>query len=160
MCSIDVVQAQKEAAKASHCPLEVRASDADNAMGAEYFSKNKEQIRADLLKHGAVWLRGFDLMKSVNGHRDMYEALQMEPCLDPLHSSGLRKFASERDALYEEVRPFGLSLVFFNRLHFVSHYFYVGEQAFSSRSLHWFARRIDDEAYCRLCGFCVLPKGD
>ena len=27
----------------------------------------------------------------------------MEPCLDPLHSSGLRKFTSERDALYEEV---------------------------------------------------------
>jgi hypothetical protein len=30
--------------------------------------------------------------------------------LDPLHSSGLRKFASERDALYEEVR-----YVFFRR---------------------------------------------
>ena len=27
----------------------------------------------------------------------------MDPCLDPLHSSGLRKFASECDTLYEEV---------------------------------------------------------
>jgi hypothetical protein len=42
-------------------------------------------------------------MKGVAGHREMYEALELEPCLDPLHSSGLRKFASERDALYEEV---------------------------------------------------------
>lgn len=100
---IDIVQAQKEAAKMPHCPLEVRASDADNAAGADYFKKNKQQIKADLLKYGAIWFRGFDLMKSVQGHREMYEALEMEPCLDPLHSSGLRKFASERDALYEEV---------------------------------------------------------
>lgn len=42
-------------------------------------------------------------MQSVAGHRAMYEALELDPCLDPLHSSGLRKFASERDALYEEV---------------------------------------------------------
>lgn len=76
------------------------------AAGADYFAKNKDKIRADLLKHGAVWLRGFDLMKSVQGHRAMYEALELDPCLDPLHSSGLRKFASERDALYEEVSKF------------------------------------------------------
>lgn len=86
-----------------HCPLEMRASDADNADGAAFFSKNKDQIRKDLLQYGAIWLRGFDLMKSVNGFREMHEALELEPCLDPLHSSGLRKFASERDALYEEV---------------------------------------------------------
>ena len=101
---IDVKAAQKEAAKMPHCPLELRASDADNAMGVEYFSKNKDQIRSDLLKYGAVWLRGFNLMQDVQGYRSMYEALGLDPCLDPLHSSGLRKFASERDALYEEVR--------------------------------------------------------
>jgi hypothetical protein len=100
---IDVVQAQKQAAKMPHCPLEIRATDKDNAMGAEYFAKNKNRIRQDLLKYGAIWLRNFNLMKSVRGHREMYESLGLEPCLDPLHSSGLRKFASERDALYEEV---------------------------------------------------------
>ena len=46
-------------------------------------------------------------MKGVAGHRTMYEELGLLPCLDPLHSSGLRKFASERDALYEEVRREG-----------------------------------------------------
>jgi hypothetical protein len=102
--SIDVVKAQKEAAKMPHCPLELRASDKDNAMGVDYFTKNRKQIRADLLKYGAVWVRGFDLMKSVQGYRAMHEALGFQPCLDPLHSSGLRKFAVERDALYEEVR--------------------------------------------------------
>jgi hypothetical protein len=101
---IDVAEAQKEAAKMPHCPLEVRASDDDNKLGATYFANNKDKIKAELLKYGAIWFRGFDLMKSVKGYREMYEALELEPCLDPLHSSGLRKFASERDALYEEVR--------------------------------------------------------
>ena len=100
---IDVVKAQREAAKMPHCPKEIRATAKDNEMGAEYFRKNRTQIRSDLLKHGAVWFRNFKLMQSVSGHRDMYEALGFDPCLDPLHSSGLRKFASERDAVYEEV---------------------------------------------------------
>ena len=96
-------QARKIAEGLPHCPLEVRASDADNAMGSSYFSSNKEEIMEQLRSHGAVWFRGFDLMKSVKGHRLMHEELGLTPCLDPLHSSGLRKFASERDALYEEV---------------------------------------------------------
>jgi hypothetical protein len=86
-----------------HCPLEIRASVEDNALGATYFSNNRDKLRADLLQYGAIWFRGFDLMKSVKGHRTMYEAMGLDPCLDPLHSSGLRKFSSERDALYEEV---------------------------------------------------------
>lgn len=100
---IDIKAAQEMARTAPKAPLEVRASASDVAMGASYFSENRETLRADLLKYGAIWFRGFDLMKSVSGHREMHEALGMEPCLDPLHSSGLRKFSSERDALYEEV---------------------------------------------------------
>jgi len=100
---IDIVAAQKEAANTLQCPLEIRASDEDAKIGSDYFKQNKEHIREELLKHGAVWFRGFDLMKSVKGHREMYESLGLDPCLDPLHSSGLRKFTSERDALYEEV---------------------------------------------------------
>jgi len=91
------------AKKAPGCPFEIRASEKDNEMGARYFSENRDRIRSKLLEHGAVWFRGFELMKSVKGNREMHEALGLDPCLDPLHSSGLRKFASERDALYEEV---------------------------------------------------------
>merc|ERR1719223_1901572 len=101
--NLDIVEAQKMAKKVPHCPLETRASDADNAQGSQYFADNKEQIKADVLKYGAIWFRGFDLMKSVQGYREFYESVGLDPCLDPLHSSGLRKFASERDALYEEV---------------------------------------------------------
>lgn len=117
--SIDIVKAQKEAKKMPHCPLEIRASASDNGLGSEYFSKNQDKIRADLLKYGAIWFRGFDLMKSVSGHREMFENLGLEPCLDPLHSSGLRKFASERDALYEEVSTHDF-LSLFLQLHFMN----------------------------------------
>jgi hypothetical protein len=123
--SIDIEQAQKEAAKMPHCPAEIRASNADNVMGRDYFATNKEKIRADLLQHGAVWLRGFDLMKDVQGHRAMYEALELEPCLDPLHSSGLRKFASERDALYEEVRLNSTMLFWNSRDPSLTHTFFL-----------------------------------
>jgi len=94
------------AKKAAHRPLEMRASASDNAKGEAFFSENADKIKADLLKYGAIWFRGFDLMKSVEGYRAMHESLGLDPCLDPLHSSGLRKFSSERDALYEEVRFF------------------------------------------------------
>jgi len=103
MHSINLEQAQREAASVPHGPHEIRASESDNAMGASYFVENRQQIRDTLLKYGCIWFRGFDLMKGVSGHREMYEMLGLQPCLDPLHSSGLRKFASERDALYEEV---------------------------------------------------------
>jgi len=105
---IDVKKAQEIAGKAPHCPLEIRATADDNLKGAAYFEENKEQIRADLLKYGAIWFRGFELMKDVKGYREMYEKMGLDPCLDPLHSSGLRKFASERDALYEEVNKASL----------------------------------------------------
>ena len=58
-----------------HCPLEIRASAEDNAKGAQYFAENKEDIRDLLLHYGAIWFRGFDLMKSVAGNREMHEAI-------------------------------------------------------------------------------------
>lgn len=100
---IDVEAAQQEAKEMAHTTFEIRASAEDNAMGTQFFIDNKDEIRKELLKHGSIWFRGFDLMKSFSGHREMYESLGLDPCLDPLHSSGLRKFASERDAIYEEV---------------------------------------------------------
>eukprot|EP00968_Pinguiococcus_pyrenoidosus_P025155 scaffold5546_cov247-Pinguiococcus_pyrenoidosus.AAC.5 len=81
----------------------MNADSATNAAGVEYFRQNKDAIRAAMKKHGCVWLRGFELMQDVKGYRQMWEALGLLPCLDPIHSSGLRKFASERDGCYEEV---------------------------------------------------------
>merc|ERR1719201_3195471 len=48
-------------------------------------------------------------MKDTDGFRVFWESLALEPCLDPIHSSGLRKFLSKKDALYEEVNKQSLS---------------------------------------------------
>lgn len=101
--NIDLAEGQASAKELPHCPAEIKASAEDNAAGRKYFEANGAEIRARLREHGAVWLRGFSLPQSVAGFREVHEALGLQPCLDPLHSSGLRKFASERDALYEEV---------------------------------------------------------
>jgi hypothetical protein len=99
----DIREAQSQAASVPHGPKEIRATPEDIELGVSYFTQNRDQIRSDLLTYGSIWFRGFPLMETVAGYRSMHEALGLEPCLDPLHSSGLRKFASERDALYEEV---------------------------------------------------------
>ena len=89
------------------CPVERVAPSPD--AGAAYFREHADELLADLKEHGCVWLRGFDLMKSEEGFRAFYEAVGLDPCLDPIHTSGLRSFASQEDAIYEEVNKESLS---------------------------------------------------
>jgi hypothetical protein len=91
------------------CPIEVVATPEANAQGVAYFEANKEKFAAMLAEHGTIWFRGFDLMKDTAGFRSMWQSLDLDPCLDPIHSSGLRKFLSKRDALYEEVNKQSLA---------------------------------------------------
>lgn len=77
------------------CPIEIHATDAANAAGAAWFLERKDELKATLQKHGCIWFRGFDLMKDADGFRSFWESLEMNPCLDPLHTSGLRKFLSK-----------------------------------------------------------------
>jgi len=123
-----VEQAQEEARAAVNArgefPLEINATEQDNAKGLNYFSENRERILAGMKKHGAVWLRGFHQTKDIAGFREFWEELGLLPCLDPIHSSGLRKFASERDAVYEEV----------NKPALAKHYIGLHEESSERRS--------------------------
>jgi hypothetical protein len=103
--SVEDVQAEARKAVESRgeFPLQMHASESDNAKGLNYFKENREEILANMKKHGAVWFRGFEVTKDMAGYRAAWEALGLKPCLDPIHASGLRKFASERDGIYEEV---------------------------------------------------------
>jgi len=91
------------------CPIEVVATPEANAAGVGYFKERSEEYRDLLLKHGTIWFRGFDLMKTPEGFRSMWEAIDLDPCLDPIHNSGLRKFLAKGDAVYEEVNKQSLS---------------------------------------------------
>ena len=106
---VDEWQAKYQKEDLPTCPIEVVATDADNAKGAEYFIERRAEFKEMLAKHGTIWFRGFEMTKDPEGFRAFWEALQMDPCLDPIHSSGLRKFLSKRDALYEEVNKQSLS---------------------------------------------------
>lgn len=108
---IDVAewQAKYRSEELPACPLEIVASAADNAMGKEYFIQRRDELAELLAKHGTLWLRGFDLTKDPEGFRTFWESLDFDPCLDPIHSSGLRKFLSKQDAIYEEVNKQSLS---------------------------------------------------
>jgi hypothetical protein len=77
------------------CPIEIHATEAANAAGAAWFVERKDELKATLEKHGTIWFRGFDLMKDADGFRDFWQSLELDPCLDPLHTSGLRKFLSK-----------------------------------------------------------------
>ncbi|CAE7205119.1 ddaC [Symbiodinium natans] len=58
---------------------------------------------AQLQEHGAIWFRNFESTKDAEGFRGFYEALQLNPCLDPIHTSGLRAMEPRKHAVYEAV---------------------------------------------------------
>ncbi|MAD25627.1 MAG: hypothetical protein CMO44_15820 [Verrucomicrobiales bacterium] len=90
------------------CPIEIEVKfdtahlDRENAE-LEWLKLHREEIKAKMLKHGCVHLKGMEVSKTGGGFRRMYEALDMNVCLDPIHTSGLRKFAIKDDGIYEEV---------------------------------------------------------
>lgn len=68
---------------------------------AEWLSKQRSLFQQQLQEFGALWFRNFLLPVDTSGFRAFYEALALNPCLDPTHPSGLRKMVAENDAVYE-----------------------------------------------------------
>mmetsp|Transcript_127579 Transcript_127579/g.303155 ORF Transcript_127579/g.303155 Transcript_127579/m.303155 type:complete len:478 (+) Transcript_127579:50-1483(+) len=87
-------------------PLIIDAAElADLKKGTEkeWFLAQREKIMAQLQEHGAIWFRNFESTKDAEGFRNFYEALQLNPCLDPIHTSGLRAMEVQKHAVYEAV---------------------------------------------------------
>eukprot|EP00401_Gymnodinium_catenatum_P039478 CAMPEP_0117574172 /NCGR_PEP_ID=MMETSP0784-20121206/61414_1 /TAXON_ID=39447 /ORGANISM="" /LENGTH=422 /DNA_ID=CAMNT_0005372923 /DNA_START=33 /DNA_END=1297 /DNA_ORIENTATION=+ len=70
---------------------------------AEYFAAERTKIMEQLQRHGAIWFRNFEMMKDAAGFRTFFEQLELNPCLDPIHTSGLRAMKEKKDAVYEAV---------------------------------------------------------
>jgi len=104
---IDVLGAQKAVQEMDlpAYPLEVPRPGSVEDLDAQeaYFRENKDQILADLQKHGALVVRDFELCKTPEGFERMWKALGMEACLDPLHSVAGRPVVSGKSAVYEAV---------------------------------------------------------
>jgi hypothetical protein len=89
--------------------MTITADEAINAKGLAYFEERREEILAHVAANGAVLFKGFDMSKDPEGFRRVWETLGLAPCLDPIHSSGLRSFLSEKDGVYEEVNKASLA---------------------------------------------------
>ena len=104
---VNIVEARKtQQPLHQQCPSERTSTGSE---GVDFFREHSEDILAELEKTGCIWFRGFDLMKTEAGFRQFYEAVGLDPCLDPIHTSGLRSFASQEDAIYEEVNKESLA---------------------------------------------------
>jgi Taurine catabolism dioxygenase TauD, TfdA family len=70
-----------------------------------YFKENAMEIKQMMQDHGAVVLRGFDLMKEQEGFQQFYTAIGMKVCQDPLQSVSARPTADgKKDSpVYEAV---------------------------------------------------------
>eukprot|EP00933_Yihiella_yeosuensis_P060588 TRINITY_DN63339_c0_g1_i1.p1 TRINITY_DN63339_c0_g1~~TRINITY_DN63339_c0_g1_i1.p1 ORF type:complete len:496 (-),score=112.87 TRINITY_DN63339_c0_g1_i1:329-1816(-) len=89
-------------------PLIIDANDFKDELakaGSEYdwFVANRDKLMKQVQDHGALWLRNFTSTQDAAGFREFYEALQLNPCLDPIHTSGLRAMTEKKDAVYEAV---------------------------------------------------------
>jgi len=69
----------------------------------EWFVAQRERIMEQLQVHGAIWFRNFESTKDKDGFRAFFESLQLNPCLDPIHTSGLRAMQEKKSAVYEAV---------------------------------------------------------
>jgi hypothetical protein len=80
------------------------ASD-DTKAQLVYFRDHAMEIKQKMQDHGAVILRGFDLMKTQEGFQNFYNALGMKVCQDPLQSVSARPTADgKKDSpVYEAV---------------------------------------------------------
>lgn len=62
----------------------------DEKAQLKYFEDNAMEIKLKMQANAAVVFRDFDLMKTQDGFQQMYQAIGMKPCLDPLHSVSAR----------------------------------------------------------------------
>ena len=70
-----------------------------------YVKEHAMEIKQQMVDNGAVIFREFDLMKEQGGFVKFYEALGMNPCLDPLHSVSARPTVdgNKNSPVYEAV---------------------------------------------------------
>jgi hypothetical protein len=82
-------------------PLEMRA---DPSMSEEdWVASQRDSLLSQLEQGGALWFRGFELMKSKEGFQKFYSLLGLNACQDPLASVGARAVVSKKGAMYEAV---------------------------------------------------------
>ncbi|KAJ8600344.1 hypothetical protein CTAYLR_000668 [Chrysophaeum taylorii] len=68
-----------------------------------WLRENAWLVKERMVSHGCVVLKGWELVKTPEGFRRAYEALDLSPCLDPLHAVSARPMVDKKSAVYEAV---------------------------------------------------------
>ena len=101
----DILAAQRATRAAPEQPflhlLEPPSSNPDDQQ--RWLADHRDEVNAKLASHGAVNLRGWDLVKTPEGFRAAYEALGLEPCRDPLDAVSARTMFDKASGVYEAV---------------------------------------------------------
>jgi len=84
-------------------PLELTYDPASGLTEEEFFGARREELLEQLTRHGAIWFRGFEMMKTAEGFERFYRQLELDPCQDPLASVGARAIVNKKSAMYEAV---------------------------------------------------------
>jgi len=84
-------------------PLEMRYDAAAGLSEEEFIASRKEELLQQLTASGAIWFRGFEMMKEQDGFQRFYQLLDLDPCQDPLASVGARAIVNKKSAMYEAV---------------------------------------------------------
>jgi len=84
-------------------PLELRYDPASGMSEEETIGGRREEILKQLEGSGAIWFRGYEMMKTKEGFQRFYEMLDLDACQDPLASVGARAVVSKKGAMYEAV---------------------------------------------------------
>lgn len=96
----DILAAQREAKK-SNPPFLYELKPPASGDQQKWLESNAASIKEKMQSHGAVVLKGWDLVKTPEGFRSAYEALGLSPCLDPLHAVSARPTVAS--GVYEAV---------------------------------------------------------
>jgi len=107
----NILESQKEsksrkmefAPTISSSSVGLASDDVDGQLA--YVTEHAMEIKQQMVDHGAVIFREFDLMKEQEGFQKFYAALGMKTCLDPLHSVSARPTVNgeKNSPVYEAV---------------------------------------------------------
>ena len=84
-------------------PIELKYDAATMGSEEAYIASRRDELLEQLTAGGAIWFRGFEMMKEKEGFVKFYEALGLNPCQDPLASVGARAVVDKKGAMYEAV---------------------------------------------------------
>lgn len=91
----------QEQARQKEPPFLYELSPPEDMDELSWLNENADWVKEHMLSHGAVFLKGWKSVETPQGFRAAYEALDLSPCLDPLHAVSARPTVAS--GVYEAV---------------------------------------------------------